>query len=102
MPASTWGFLTNHALALILIHQNTRITTREIADTLDITERTVHRIISDLDEGGYIHRQKEGRRNRYEVRINRPIQHPALTVVPASELLQIFTQDENTGVAAQD
>ena len=33
------------------------------------------RIVADLEEGGYLSRSREGRRNRYEVHLDRPLRH---------------------------
>ena len=94
--AAKWGFLTNHAVAFILISQNTRITTREIAEGLQLTERSVHRIISDLEDAGYIRRHKEGRSNRYEVNTEQPTRHVSLKAVPMADLLQIFISENGS------
>ena len=89
--AAKWGFLTNHAVAFILISRNTRITTREIAEGLQLTERSVHRIISDLEDAGYIRRHKEGRSNRYEINT----EQPSLKAVPIADLLQVFVPEDS-------
>ncbi|HLV35943.1 MAG TPA: winged helix-turn-helix domain-containing protein [Spirillospora sp.] len=88
MPA--WRFLTNHAVVFILINRHRQITTREIAASLNITERTVLRIINDLEQDGYIQRRKSGRANNYHVNPDRPLSHPNLGSVPVAELLRLF------------
>ena len=93
--AAKWGFLTNHAVAFILISRNTRITTREIAEGLQLTERSVHRIISDLEDAGYIRRHKEGRSNRYEINTEQPTRHVSLKAVPIADLLQVFVPEDS-------
>lgn len=63
-----WTFVTNHSRVLSYIARYPMLTTvREMAIELDITERTVHKIITDLEDAGYITRIKVGRRNQYEV-----------------------------------
>jgi predicted ArsR family transcriptional regulator len=42
-----WTFITNHGAVLALIAQHGRITAKEIAETLQLTERPVRRIIAD-------------------------------------------------------
>ena len=71
-----WTFLTNHAHVLICVHEDTSIRTRDMAVRVGITERAVQRIISDLCEGGYLTRTREGRRNHYGVHAERPLRHP--------------------------
>ena len=45
-----WTFITKHGLVLLYISQNSHCTTREIANNIDAVERTVHRILGDLEE----------------------------------------------------
>jgi DNA-binding transcriptional ArsR family regulator len=62
-----WKFVTNHALVLCQIAQQPRITIREISLTLGITEKAIHRIITDLETDGYVTKIREGRRLRYRI-----------------------------------
>jgi predicted ArsR family transcriptional regulator len=62
-----WKFLTNHALVLCLIAQQPRITAREIAANVGITEKATRNIINDLEADEYITKKREGRRIRYTV-----------------------------------
>jgi DNA-binding IclR family transcriptional regulator len=70
-PPRRWGFLTTHALILICVAQHPRSTVREIAMTVGITERAAHSALQDLREGGIISREREGRRNRYDLDFDR-------------------------------
>ena len=63
----TWTFLSNHALVLLTIANDPGIRLRDIGDQVGITERAAHRIVTELDEGGYLVREREGRRNRYTI-----------------------------------
>jgi len=49
---------------------------REIALEVGITERAVHKIITDLDTAGYIRREREGRHNRYKISRQAQLRHP--------------------------
>jgi DNA-binding Lrp family transcriptional regulator len=73
MSRNSWTFITNHGAVLAFIGQRPRVTAREIARELDITERTVLRIIKDLEQAGYLMRERVGRENRYEVHLNQPL-----------------------------
>ncbi|MEM7557726.1 MAG: MarR family transcriptional regulator [Planctomycetota bacterium] len=77
-PASSsrWTFLTNHAHVLAMIHSHPEMVLREIALHVGITERAVQRIIQELEEAGFIEREKVGRRNTYEVQTDVPLRHP--------------------------
>ena len=60
-----WTFLTNHAVVLLAMVNNSRITAIEIAQFVGITERAVRNIISDLEREGYIEKTKTGKRVQY-------------------------------------
>jgi DNA-binding IclR family transcriptional regulator len=68
-----WSFLTNHARALVCIAHDPGVRLRDIASTLDITERSAYGIVNDLAEAGYVLKDKDGRRNRYEVQAHLPL-----------------------------
>ena len=75
-PAGSWTFLTNHAHVLFCIVQDPEVRLRDVAARVGITERAVQRIVTDLEGEGYLVVSKEGRRNRYEVRLDLPLRHP--------------------------
>ncbi|AGA30957.1 helix-turn-helix transcriptional regulator [Singulisphaera acidiphila] len=70
-----WTFLSNHAHVLLCIAKESEVRLREVAHRVGITERAVQRIVADLEEGGYLSRSRAGRRNRYEVHLERPLRH---------------------------
>ena len=74
--APTWSFLTNHAGVLLCIANDPSIRLREIGDTVGITERAAHRIVGELAEAGYITRQRNGRRNHYEIQTQLSLPDP--------------------------
>lgn len=75
MKTREWTFLTNHGRVLAFLTKRPRITTREIAYEVGVTERAIQKVIADLETGGYVVRHKEGRRNRYTVRPEQPMRH---------------------------
>jgi DNA-binding IclR family transcriptional regulator len=68
-----WSFLTNHARTLLCIAHDPGVRLRDIAITLGITERSAFGIVSDLIADGYVVKDKEGRRNRYEIQTDLPL-----------------------------
>ena len=86
-----WTFITNHGLVLSYIFQNSTSTAREIANHIGVTERTTHKIISDLEVAGYIKRQKIGRRNVYNVDPQLPLRHHTKTDIVVEDLLESLT-----------
>ena len=71
-----WTLLSNHGLTLLTLAEKPEATTRELSNYLGMTERSVQRIIADLDAADCITRKRVGRRNRYKVNSNLPIHHP--------------------------
>jgi hypothetical protein len=91
-----WKFLTNHAHVLLCVAHEPQIRLREIAETVGITERAAHRIIAELEEGGYIARERRGRRNYYRFFPDAVMSHPnfrnsMLGDLTLSELVAPFT-----------
>jgi DNA-binding MarR family transcriptional regulator len=68
--------LSNHGHVLICLAQNPEMRLRDIAIAVGITERAVIRIITELEDGGYVSKERIGRRNRYTVKADRPLRHP--------------------------
>jgi len=63
---------------------------RDIADEVGITERAVHRIVTDLTEAGYLHLERVGTRNQYEVRRDMPLRHPLHSGRKLGEVLDVL------------
>lgn len=71
-----WTFLSNHAHVLICLAEDPQLPLRDVAQRVGITERSVQRIVSELEVGGYLVRSREGRCNRYTLRRAQPLRHP--------------------------
>lgn len=85
-----WTFLSNHAHVLLLLAKDSEIRLRDVAEQVGITERAVQRIVADLEEGKYIEREKNGRRNRYLVHPEIPLRHPIEAHRKVSALLALI------------
>jgi len=72
----TWTFLANHSHVLLCIAKQPDIRLSEVADLVGIGERSVHRIVHDLESAGYLQVMKEGRRNVYRIDLDQPLRHP--------------------------
>ena len=95
-PQQRWTFITNHGLVLSYISHHSRSTAREIAQDIGVTERTTHKIISDLENAGYIERRKSGRRNIYRVEPKLPLRHHSKQDILVEELLDaLVAKDQN-------
>ena len=90
-PASAgWDFLTNHAHVLLCVAHDPGIRLRDIAAAVGITERAAHRILSQLVEEGYVLRERQGRRTRYQVVAGLPMRHPLVEGREVGELLEVL------------
>jgi hypothetical protein len=92
---TSWSFLTNHARVLLHIAHDPGARLRDIAASLGITERSAHGIVADLAEAGYVVKQKEGRRNRYQVDARLPLSEPGTQEPAVGEVLALLLG--NTG-----
>jgi hypothetical protein len=74
---ASWTFLTNHARVLLCIAHDPGARLRDIAASLGITERSAYGIVTDLAVAGYVVKQKDGRRNRYQIQAHLPLPEPS-------------------------
>jgi DNA-binding IclR family transcriptional regulator len=68
-----WSFLTNHARVLVCIARDPGVRLRDIATTVNITERSAYGIVDDLAAAGYVVKDRDGRRNRYQIQAHLPL-----------------------------
>ena len=90
MTTRRFTFLTNHAHVLVCVANDPGARLRDIAATIGITERAAHRILSELVEAGYVVRERDGRRNRYQVRAELPLGGPLGDGREVGELLALL------------
>jgi DNA-binding transcriptional ArsR family regulator len=88
--ATNWDFLTNHAHVVTCVAHDPGIRLRDIAAAVGITERAAHRILSELVEDGYVLREREGRRNHYQVVADLPLRHPLVRGREVGDLLKVL------------
>lgn len=87
-----WSFLTNHARALVCIARDPGVRLRDIAAALDITERSAYAIVSELAEAGYVVKEKDGRRNRYQVQGHLPLHGSVGSERTIGEILDVLVE----------
>jgi DNA-binding IclR family transcriptional regulator len=83
----SWGFLTNHARVLLCVARDPGVRLRDIASSLGITERSAHGFVTDLTAAGYVVKQRDGRRNRYQIQAHMPLLQPARSLRSAESSL---------------
>ena len=87
---TSWRFLTNHARVLLCIAHDPGVRLRDIAASLDITERSAYGIVTDLTAAGYVVKQKDGRRNRYQIQAHLPLPEPTSQEPAIGEVLALL------------
>jgi MarR family len=95
--APRWSFLTHHARVLLSIAQDPGIRLREIGESVGITERAAHRIVSELAASGYISRSREGRRSHYTIQSNMPLPDSLARQRRVGQLLDILATEPLSG-----
>ena len=87
---TSWSFLTRHARVLFVHRSHPGARPRDIAASLDITERSAHGIVTDLTAAGYVIKQKDGRRNCYQIQAHLPLPEPATQEPAIGEVLALL------------
>jgi hypothetical protein len=94
---ANWTFLTNHARVLLCIAHDPGVRLRDIAASLGITERSAYGIVTDLADAGYVVKQKDGRRNRYEIQTHLPLPEPTSRDPAVGEVLALLAGTDLIG-----
>ncbi len=85
-----WSFLTKHGRVLLCISHDPGVRLRDIAATVGITERSAYGIVSDLTAAGYAAKQKDGRRNRYQIQAHLPLHELTSLQLAIGEVLALL------------
>ena len=86
-----WSFLTKHGRVLLCIAHDPGVRLRDIAAGVGITERSAYGIVTELAEAGYVVKQKDGRRNRYQIQAHLPLPGSGTREPAIGEVLALFT-----------
>ena len=92
--AVPWTFLTNHAHVLIVLHSEPDLVLREVASRVGITERAVQRIVHELEEEGYLTRERIGRRNHYQIISDKHLRHAVESHCTIGEVLELIRSSD--------
>ncbi len=93
---ANWGFLTKHGRALVCIAHDPGVRLRDIATELDVTERSDYGIVNDLAEAGYVVKDKDGRRNRYQVQAHLPLREAIGREPTIGEVLELLVDSNKS------
>jgi hypothetical protein len=95
----TWRFLTKHTRVLICIANDPSVRLREIATLVGITERSAYGIVDDLASAGYVLKDKDGRRNHYQIQGHLPLRDAFGGDRTIGEVLEMFAANTPRGRA---
>jgi hypothetical protein len=87
-----WSFLTNHARVLLFVAEHPQARLRDLAEALDVTERTAFGVVADLTVAGYVVKQRDGRRNRYDIQEHLPLRDSIGPERTIGELLDLLVE----------
>lgn len=73
MSKGNWTFLSNHGRVFRYLARSPRCTIETLARDAGLSVPGVHKIIADLEEGGYITRRRVGRCNEYTIHPELPM-----------------------------
>jgi predicted transcriptional regulator len=96
-----WNFLSNHGRVLLCIASDPGLRLRDIAERLQVTERTAYDIVAELTASGYVTKTRDGRRNRYEIQAHLPVKQTIGRELTVGEMLDLFI-NTNDPVATND
>jgi MarR family len=102
LTVESWSFLTNHARVLLCIAADPGARLRDIAASLGITERSAYGIVTDLAAAGYVVKERDGRRNRYEIQAHLPLPEPVSREPAIGEVLELLAGRPPPPPAAPD
>lgn len=95
----TWTFLTKHARVLVCIAHDPGVRLRDIATIVGITERSAYGIVNDLTTSGYVVKNKDGRRNRYQIQGHLPLRDATSGEATIGDVLEILVDGARVATA---
>ncbi len=87
---SDWTFLSNYGHILVALAREPDARLRDLAEVVGITERAVHRLLTEMEAAGVIDRHREGRRNRYTIDRGRRLRHSSEQHCTVGDLIDMI------------
>lgn len=85
--------MSTHGVVLLYIARHPGSTLREMAESLDLTERRISQIVKDLAEESYLTIERVGRRSVYTVNLTATMRHPTLAHVRLADVLELLASE---------
>src|ERR1700685_3846081 len=94
MRMASWTFLTPHARVLLCVAHDPGVRLRDMAASLNISERSAFGIITARAGAGTGVKGKDARRNRYHIQAHLPLPEPDGRERTIGEILDLLTRTE--------
>lgn len=91
MTLHLFSMLTSHFMTLLFVAEHPDARIRDIAKEVDITERRVAEILTDLAQAEFISVEHQGRRNHYTVNHRALFPHPLVGDIPVGAFLSLIS-----------
>ena len=89
---SNWTLFSNHGHVLFCLARDSEARLRDVAADVGITERSVQKIVRDLQDGGMISITKSGRRNCYRIHKKQPLRHELEADCKLRDLIKVVNR----------
>jgi len=96
-----WTFITSHGIVLAYIAKHPESTTRVIASAINLTERTIQKIIAELEAEKYIERRRMGRNNHYRINSHNELRHDTIRDVIVEDFLKMLLREAKPKVISE-
>ncbi len=88
-----WSLFSRYGHVLLYIYRHPGVRMRDISTGLELTERTVQKIILRLEESGTLERKREGRNNRYWINFDLDLPHQGEMSLDLQAILVLALQE---------
>jgi hypothetical protein len=86
-----WNLMATHGVVLFYIAANPNSTMRQMAESLNLTERRIAQVVRDLAEADLLTVKRTGRRNSYTVNPDANFRHPTLSHIPLGHFVRMLS-----------
>jgi DNA-binding transcriptional regulator GbsR (MarR family) len=89
--SKNWNLMATHGVVLFYIAGNPDSTMRQMAESLNLTERRIAQVVRDLSDAGLLSVTRNGRRNAYSVNPDASFRHPTLAHITLGRFVQVLS-----------
>jgi DNA-binding transcriptional ArsR family regulator len=93
LSTAHWTFLSNHAHVVVCLSRDSNLRLRDLAQLVGITERGIHRVLSELEEAKIVEKFRDGRRNYYKVNYSAYLRHPLEHHATVGDLIGLLERE---------